>query len=261
MESGEYVVMGDIHSRVGLLERVVDYYGSGVEYISIGDAIDGVVGTDAKATVELLLGVGAIALFGNHEWVVCAMMYSRDNILRESMAEVWSRYHSGTLSSYGIKEPDGFRNANSSSWIDSAEELEGKLADIGHDAFFNNLITYYETDEFLAIHAGVNDSPWDLQKSELENWSLPPLCQRDWSLSPEQIFDERFNLSAAPLIPRGLNKRLVTGHNHFGSKQQNYPTERIHDAGRRIMLASGIGTGYPIYVWESWSSKIVPYYV
>ncbi len=97
MEDDKYVVFSDLHGRVGLLEACYKRYGDSVTYISGGDAVDAPEHGNVRATIELLLGIGARCLYGNHEWVLAASMYCDDEESRRAWAYTWGGYQRGVL--------------------------------------------------------------------------------------------------------------------------------------------------------------------
>ncbi len=65
----EVAVIGDIHGRVDLLERLLDLLPDGIPLLVAGDVADR--GPDTKACVDLLVRRGARGVRGNHEeWLI-----------------------------------------------------------------------------------------------------------------------------------------------------------------------------------------------
>lgn len=133
--------VGDIHGCLSHLEKLIRMLPIQKEkdlLVFIGDYIDR--GPDAKAVVDYVLDLRerlcpTICLLGNHEQMFL------DYMTTDLEADTFL-YNGGleTLASYGLA---GRRKI-------SPEDLPP-----GHAAFFQDLQHYYETDDFIFVHAGL----------------------------------------------------------------------------------------------------------
>jgi hypothetical protein len=253
MPGQDHVVFSDNHGRPLLIEACHKRYGDDVTYVSNGDAVDMPEYGNVKATIELLQGIGAICLYGNHEWVLSAVMHNPDEHSRYVWADVWSGYHSGVLKSYGLPEPSRVKKMPTYDMLDLAERLKVAIDDAGHTPFFSNLRPYYETDQFIAVHGGATKAPWFQQKAALDQATAGPLHQRHWDAEPVQIFDSEYKLSTAEVLPPSIDKVLLTGHAH----NSEFSLSRMTDNNRRGRLAGQLMAGSPLFVWESWTGGVV----
>lgn len=250
----KYAVLGDIHGRYEHVEAVINRYkGHGVTIVTVGDVVDGTHRSNTKRTIDLLLGCGAINIYGNHEWVLAAMLYEQNESAKGVWTTVWEDYHSMVLASYGIDEPDKVRRYPDYYWLDKAKKLHSNMGEYGHLPFFQGLLPYFETDEFLVVHAGITSEPWTNQRQKLDEIANTAIEQQDWSLEPVQIFDTDFKLSKETNIGADFTKRLITGHDHTSENSLS----RTTDCGRRIRLASSLQKNSPLFVWESWRNNVV----
>jgi len=253
MSEVDTVVFSDLHGRISALEAVVATYGDSVRYVSAGDAIDSPEHGNTKATIELLQGIGAVCLYGNHEWVLSAALYCSDNEQKETWTKVWARYQSSVLASYGIPEPRKLYKDNIQEYYEAAEKLRNTMQEVGHTPFLEHLKPYYETENMLVIHGGVTSAIWKKQSKFLRSIVEGPLNKRQWHHEPDQIFDRRHWLSTTKKIPQNINKTFITGHTH----SQKNEIERVTSDGRRIQLAGMTAVTSPLYVYENWTNKVV----
>ena len=143
-------VIGDIHGCISYLEdlmAMIEVDPGQDEIVFIGDYIDR--GPDIKGVVEFILELKnkfkIICLIGNHERMFLDYYEYGHN------AELWfANGGTSTVNSYGIiKTP------------------EGKKLDIPpeHLRFFRSLLPYYETENYIFVHAGLKpDVPLSEQK-------------------------------------------------------------------------------------------------
>ena len=244
-----FVVFSDLHGRPKLLEALAKNYSEAL-LISNGDLIGG---PDTKCAIDIALDLGIIALFGNHEWFVNLLLNTEDpEIIQDLAVSGHQEYLSNIYASYGVsKHTVGLGNKKAQTLL---QKLKDTITDKGHREFFGTLLPYYETDQFLAIHAGLKSNKlWDSvfphqsQRVEVDNLT--------WQDKPIQIFDDvEFNLSKRPSLTAGLVKTLITGHYHSDETAE----DRSTFSGRRIRLGGPQNPDDPLYVWESWSGKVVP---
>lgn len=175
----KYFAIGDIHGCLDKLMALMDLIA--VDWaqdtvIFMGDYIDR--GPDSMRVVDYVL-----ELRGRHDHVVCLMGNHEGMFLNylEGREEELFLYNGGqsTLRSYGLS-PDA----------------QDRLARIPseHLDFFRSLLTCYETEEYLFVHAGVRPGiPMDLQDPYDMIW----------------IRHEFF------LSTHGMKKTVVFGHTPF----------------------------------------------
>jgi hypothetical protein len=254
----DFVVFSDLHGRVRLLEAVYRRYGDSVAYISCGDAVDAPEHGNVKETIALLQAMGAVCLYGNHEWVLGAAMHSDDEESRRAWSYTWSGYQRGVLKSYGLPEPSPVGRYTSYDYMNAAKDLKQAIADAGHTAFFDALMPYYEAQDTIVIHGGITHGPLQDQKRYLDRvgraTTSASRTQQQWNSEPKQIFDPYYELAQSLYVPQGVGKKLITGHAH----SSEHSISRITDNGNRIRLAGSVAMGMPLYVYESWSGGVMP---
>lgn len=249
------VVVSDLHGQFQKLLKVVMHYGNDYRYIFNGDMIDR--GPEVRGTLELIRSMGelAIVLTGNHEWVLRAALTDADPERREAWRdEAWyapsikRRLESRTLESYGV--------LTNRSNADMAKELRHKMYDAGHLELLEDAELYYEDDELLVVHAGVDlGRTWQSQRRDLDTAAS---LARDHIFmdEPAQLFD--FRLGDAPNAPRDVwSKTLITGHTHhrWDEKGRIWWGSYIHRPSR-VRLASHLAAGDKLYVYETDSHEI-----
>jgi len=164
--------IGDIHGQLEMLTALINKINPQPTDILIflGDYIDR--GLDPKGVIDYLLELAktqeCIFLKGNHE-----------DMMLQSLAGD-SRYHEMWIQNGGDK--------TISSYGSESEIL------LLHGNFFKNLKLYYETDKYIFVHAGINQSKPLNQQSELDL-----LWIRD------EFIDK----------PAGIDKKIIFGHTHY----------------------------------------------
>ena len=151
--------VGDVHGWRTRLDRVID--ASIGELVFMGDLIDR--GPDAPAVLDrvrsLCEGRRARCLLGNHEYTLVRALgrpgTGFDPDLR--LFDAWKRSFGGqaVMQAYGVKTP---------------EELSQALGD--HLAWMVSLPWVLRgqegTKQWIAVHAGLSEEPWEPQVSRLE---------------------------------------------------------------------------------------------
>ncbi len=143
-----YYIVGDIHGQYGKLESLFNYLLQKIRpddvIIFIGDYLDR--GPSSYAVIEFLIDISrkfkTVFIMGNHEKMFLDYYETGQNY------ELYIR--NGGIST--IK-----------SYIAECGSL--KLPE-KHVIFFNNLVHYYEEDDFIAVHAGLNPDTDSLDKQE-----------------------------------------------------------------------------------------------
>jgi serine/threonine protein phosphatase 1 len=131
-------LVGDIHGCLNELEALLAKIPGEDKLIFLGDYIDR--GPDSKGCVERLMHEKHRSIFlrGNHEQMLLDYFKDQDN----PHTALWLHRVNGgpqTLQSYGL-EPD----------------CEYSDLPASHRDFIETLPLYHETEDFIAVHAGVN---------------------------------------------------------------------------------------------------------
>lgn len=147
-------IIGDIHGCADELDALLAKLPPGEPLLFVGDYIDR--GPDSAGVVERVIQEQdrreVICLMGNHESMLLAFYKQPDS--REALAwTFWGNGGQATLRSYGMNEQDSF-----------------KVLPPRHQRFYEGLLLHYETEEYLAVHAGlrINGSP-DLARQSRED--------------------------------------------------------------------------------------------
>ncbi len=261
-EYEKYVLISDLHGRYEHLKRVYDRYNSlfsgNVGFVHAGDAIDSLYPhNNSKKTIQTLLDIGAVCLYGNHEWVEQVIVnQTNDDIKSFMINQVWKHHQRRLYTSYGIDNP-----TNEEEQIKAFDRLQDEIKSVGHDKYFTELKTYFEPSGlgFIAVHAGLyTDQNWYGIGGQREYLESVTATNDDYE--PPQICSfELANLKVR--IPDDISdKTLISGHDHYPYKR----TEVTDNFGRfvsgRVSLGSDPNPDGPIYAWESWSNKIVEIY-
>lgn len=131
-------LIGDIHGCLAELDVLLAKLPADARLIFLGDYIDR--GPDSKGVIERLMAEKHRGIFlrGNHEQMLLDYFEKPE----DPNAQIWLRGVNGgwhTLHSYGL-EPDAVY-----------EDLPQS-----HRTFLEALPLYYEGEDFIAVHAGVN---------------------------------------------------------------------------------------------------------
>lgn len=140
---GKIFAIGDIHGCLPKLKTLIPQIGMDSDtdtLVFIGDYIDR--GPDSKGVVDFVLDLKkrmrtVICLKGNHEEMFL------DYLCRGRDREVYLLNGGDTtIASYGYRETAAGMNIN---------------VPESHRDFFHSLILWYETDEYIFVHAGLRD--------------------------------------------------------------------------------------------------------
>ncbi|MFC7322932.1 metallophosphoesterase family protein [Halobacillus campisalis] len=146
-----YLVVSDIHGEIDKFESLLakaSYEPEKDQLILLGDYVDR--GPNSRAVVkkvkQLVEEDGAIALKGNHDDLFIRAKYE------EVAMELWKiNGASSTIKSYGSN-------------IEEVKEHQEWLKD--------NLSLYYETEEYIFVHAGLEPGiPVEQQEEEIMLWT------------------------------------------------------------------------------------------
>jgi len=140
---GKIFAIGDIHGCLSRLERIISKIGidsTEDTLVFIGDYIDR--GPDSRGVVDFVLDLKrkirtVICLKGNHE-----QMFLDYVCLNKNEGLYLSNGGDTTIASYGYRTVRGIKELN--------------VPD-NHMEFFNTLLPFYETDEYIFVHAGLRE--------------------------------------------------------------------------------------------------------
>ena len=184
MVNGKIFVIGDIHGCADQLRRLLERlpFDAGRDtLVFLGDYLDR--GPDVKGVLDQLCrlraeGVHLQALMGNHEYLLLEYHRSQDAALLPYMRRLGMEK---TLESYGGA---------------SLAEL-GALAYMPaeHRDFLASLLPYWETDEYIFVHAGLRFG------HPLSEQDLSDLCEvREPFLSDERDYGKRIIFGHTPFV-------------------------------------------------------------
>lgn len=199
-----YYIIGDIHGEYEKLKKLVNLISADIndddQIIFLGDYIDR--GERSFDVVELLSGLPGLFntffLLGNHEEMFLNYYYTGEGL------ELYLR-NGG--------------EATINSYIEKVGKM--KLPE-KHISFFNNLKLYYEGEDFIAVHAGLNPKIADPVKHNKDELL--------WIREPFFYADHRWN------------KTIIFGHT---------PTRLLHKSDtiyydeRRNIIGLDTGAMYP----------------
>jgi serine/threonine protein phosphatase 1 len=175
--------IGDIHGCLDKLQRLIrDIAADPVNdtLVFIGDYIDRAHG--GKDVVDYVLGLKksyqkVIYLRGNHESMLMRYLEGLDEDMYLANGGMM------TLNAYGITR------------LDSPRERKAKIP-LDHLRFFESLLPYYETDQFIFVHAGL-----------LPGIPLARQAAHDLQWVRQEFIDSDYD----------FGKRVVFGHTHFSA--------------------------------------------
>ena len=134
-------IIGDIHGCRRELELLLEKLPVEEKLLFLGDYIDR--GPDSKGVVKRLIAEKkrSVFLMGNHEDMLLSYYHSPQRPAGQS----WLLGGNGgqsTLNSYGLGPEDPFEKFP-----------------LSHQGFYTKLRLYYETPDFIAVHAGLRVEP------------------------------------------------------------------------------------------------------
>lgn len=237
----KYAVIPDLHGRSDMLDRVTNEYDEqGVQYVTLGDSIGS--GPDTAGVLDRLQEKRIKLIWGNWEFYRMAGLLHHDLVVRDLIQNAVKSFnfsHSELQKdarSYGINP-----HSPSETLI---ENITKAMQERGHLDLLARAAMYFETDEFITIHAGLTDESWSKQKEDLLK------AQKTFE-APRQLFDDpRFTLSRRQEAFEATDKVVITGHSHI------VPGPRVTALGKRVRLASQLAMGDPLHVWQSWDGRI-----
>jgi len=195
----------------------------------------------------------------NHEWTVLAAMYASGGY-RSAATDLWlglqsgrSSYETNTISAYNINERSQ----------QTADLFKQALQDADHLRVLTGVTPYFETEKFIAVHAGIKPQvDWDAQKDYLAQ-TAHDMSKGVFYDNPEQWFSMPLATDITPI--KSTDKVVVSGHAHYlvSTRRQNVHTpassERSLHGGKRIRLASQLNAprSDDAFIWQDWDGEIV----
>ncbi len=210
-------VIGDIHGQYNALKQVLNsanFNYDNDKLIVLGDVCDGGYNT-YKVVEELLKIKNLIFVLGNHD------VFFIDHIKSGWSEEIWLQQGGcATLESYGAKCVEG------QTWDNKSEINSTNLKiPISHHWFFHKGVYYYEEDNMLFVHGGIDPKkPIEEQTKHTLTWDREFIvdCQNGlenkWDLifvghTTTQKYDETVPIKMGNLIMMdcgaGWNGRLA----------------------------------------------------
>lgn len=228
----DYIVIPDTHGHLREVELMVQKlrrggYLNDHSLVFLGDYFDR--GPDAKGLIDYIISLKAIAIAGNHDYVLRQVIFNGSR----HWIEAWAKhYESLTLSSYRVKRPMRERD-----WSLAAAELRRKMP-AEHREFLARLQLFHESEDSIMIHAGLSMKPWPVQRQELLEWNI------DNVRGPDQVFSRKLSQST----DHPASKRLITGH-----------VARIDPliTPRKVALDLGVDIGGPLAAFITDTNQIL----
>lgn len=253
--SERIVVVTDLHGRPDKFRSVLSWYDEGQRIIVNGDSLD--KGPDSKGLLDLFMKTNVTINLGNHCMTPLAAMTDIDPDRRDVWQKSWLgggvayRSHvDSMLSSYGIKR---YPKNN-----DTALALHDAMHAVGHLALLQNANLYTETEDMVTVHAGLDPTKtWEKQREELDE-NMVLFDKGIFLTEPPQLYAYSHSVDAS--LPIGTNKTLVTGHAHINrhTAERSMRLDKSRNIGR-VMLASDLERGDPLFAYESWSGQIIAF--
>lgn len=269
-----HIVIPDMHGEYRIVERILDMY-SGAQYqdlgfVYTGDLIDRQGNEpDEECGVYQLLeivknqGDRAVLTVANHEHIALAGMLSVNESIAEGFAKGWLGVGSdrhmevNTLNAYGITAKRKDQTA------EHVFELRERMQRVGHLALLTSASPYYETDKFIAVHAGIhNHASWEAQKEWLEE-VCHDMGEGKFMDQPPQWWNIALAKDARPIT--STDKIVVSGHAHTTKHYINdpmgvvYSDKRVLNGGRRVRLGSQVNapSNKNAYIWQDWDGQVI----
>lgn len=141
-----YLLISDIHGELDLFEQLLDkvkYNPKEDQLVLLGDYIDR--GPNSRGVLNKVMALkdeGAIVLRGNHDDMLVAVANEKEN--------AWNRWwKNGAIPTLKSYDPSIDKQV-----LPDTEEFES------HIQFISNLDYYYETEDYIFVHGGVDpDTP------------------------------------------------------------------------------------------------------
>lgn len=266
----KHIVIPDLHGESKLLDQVIDkYHDDQTRFVFLGDIIDqkGFADDDnnTKNIFESIKELGNLAVMtmANHEFVMQGGLFAKNQQIKEHYSTYWNMISQNTFEAYDLKP--AIRDDHEAMGL-----LKLAMAELGHTAVLRSTVMYYETNKFIATHAGLEPkTDWLEQRDQLDKLAGELRVDNfpDYGGArdlPTQIFGIENAMGAEKI--EGTNKISLSGHAHYLAPDSkrfqslNIPIspERILHNGTKIRLASQVN--YPsrqdLYIWKDWDEKI-----
>jgi serine/threonine protein phosphatase 1 len=182
--------IGDIHAESVRLSALLGLIGSR-RLVFLGDYVDR--GPNSREVIEVLLeirnhGLNPIFLSGNHEIGLLAFLSGKLSFLEYAWMGGLP-----TIRSYIGKANDDVRN-----------ELVGAMPG-PHFEFLSNCKPFFETDQFVASHAGINPARRESRElAEIVLGRHPSLFDNDVHLSKLVICGHYLQATRTPFVGNGV---------------------------------------------------------
>lgn len=266
--SDRHVVIPDLHGEHKVADEIIDRYidREDVTFVFLGDLVDrkGPTPDPEHGVYKTLnavksLGERAVVTIANHEWTLLAALLAQNPRQKELAqrlyfsSETIDRQERNVLSAYGVERT--MPPSPTATWLHHA------MRRAGHLAVLQAATPYYETDQFIAVHAGLNpNDSWENQREYLEDVA-EAMSEGTYSERPPQWFSQDYATSLTSL-ERATAKKVVSGHAHQlvntrRRRQTNYSSERALHNEKRIRLASRLNAPRreSAYVWQDWGDE------
>ncbi|MDO8336271.1 MAG: hypothetical protein Q7T74_05845 [Candidatus Saccharibacteria bacterium] len=229
----KFVIVPDIHGRSDLFGMVADEY-TDAQIVAIGDTIGR--GPDSAGVLDIAQKTGTILTWGNWELYMMAGLVLHDLDTRRDIQHVVKPFEYDELQKFAVS----YDIDTSLPRQKMIESLTAAMQERGHLNMLARAAMYFETDDFIAIHAGLTDEPLVKQKEQLAK-------VKGTFDEPAQIVDDgQFSLATRAEAFTATDKIVITGHAH------SILGNRVTAGGKRVRLASKVNDGQPLYVWQSW---------
>lgn len=242
------VVASDLHGYYEPLQQAVDHYGDRPDrYVINGDLVG--TGPSTARVLDIAQEVDADVNLGNWElYLLAGMLHNNKETRQRMQTTAWVfNEEKGILDaivrSYGI-------TTKAIAHSEKIERLREAMLQKGHLQMLARAAMYFEGRDFIAIHAGLTDAGWLMQKQELF-YARKDLLEN----TGEEEYDEPPQITSLRLARqqeafRGSHKTVVTGHTH---KPQG---DRITADGARVRLGSQLELHKPLHTWQSWNGEV-----
>ena len=203
-------VIGDVHGRLDLLERLLAELPEGIPLVVLGDLCDR-GGPDTAGVIELLIARGAVGVRGNHEeWLIA---WLNGEPFDPSICSIMGGVP--TLRSYSI---EGYDSAE----IDAARSRVPEAHRRWLSALPVALDLEVAGERYWVVHAGVSCTPYlgAMPREQI----VPYLAAH----SPEELLWPKQD--PARMVP--LDRTVIMGH---------VPQAEVRDLGHVIAVDTGSG--------------------
>ena len=183
--AGRIFAIGDVHGCAGKLATLLERLPLDAQrdtLIFLGDLIDR--GPGSMEVIETICrlqrqGVEVVGLIGNHEYLLREYQRSGDTLL---LPYLRANGIEATLTSYGAASQRGL--------------IDLSFMPPEHRAFLGTLRPYWETDDFIFVHAGI------MPGIPLAEHDLPTLCEKRGEFLTREV---------------PIGKRVIFGHTPFAT--------------------------------------------